>query len=92
MPLAAWLLALAGPLVKKVLVALGVGVISYAGLAMIGSQVQSAVLSSWGGVGGSALQIMSLAGIPESIGITLGALNARIALIAVQRFGKVATG
>jgi len=59
---------------------------------MIGAQVQTAVLSSWGGVGGSALQIMSLAGIPESIGITLGALNARIALIAVQRFGKVATG
>lgn len=90
MPLAVWLLALVGPLVKKVLVALGVGVISYAGLAMIGAQVQNAVLSSWGGLGGSALQIVSLAGLPEAIGITLGALNARIALIAVQRFGKVA--
>lgn len=92
MPLAVWLLALVGPLVKKVLLALGVGIVSYAGLHLLGSQINAAVLGAWGGVGGSILQILSLAGIPESIGITLGAINARIALIAVNKFGKVAGG
>lgn len=92
MPLAVWLLALVGPLVKKVLLALGVGVVSYAGLHLLGSQINAAVLGAWGGVGGSILQILSLAGIPEAIGITLGAINARIALIAVNKFGKVAGG
>lgn len=92
MPLAVWLLALVGPIVKKVLLALGVGVVSYAGLQFVGQQVNAAVLSAWGGVGGSVFQVLSLAGIPEAIGITLGAFNARIALIAVQKFGKVAGG
>ena len=91
MPLAAWLLTLVGPIVKKVLVALGVGVVTYAALNYLGAQIQSAVLSAWAGVGGPILQILSLAGLPECIGITLGAINARIAVLAVSRFGKVAS-
>lgn len=91
MPLALWALALVGPLVKKVLVALGVGIVTYASLQYLGVQINSAVISAWGGVSGPIMQILSLAGFPESIGITLGAINARIALIAVSKFGQVAS-
>jgi hypothetical protein len=90
MPLAAWVLALVAPIVKKVFVALGVGVITYASLNFLGTQITNAVLGAWGGVSGSILQIVSLAGLPDCIGITLGAINARIALIAVSKFGRIA--
>lgn len=90
MPLAAWVLALVGPIVKKVFLALGVGVVTYASLNLLGTQITNAVLGAWGGVSGSILQIVSLAGLPDCIGITLGAINARIALIAVSKFGRIA--
>lgn len=91
MPLAAWVLALVGPIVKKVFLALGVGVVTYASLNLLGTQITNAVLGAWGGVSGSILQIVSLAGLPDCIGITLGAINARIALIAVSKFGRIAS-
>lgn len=91
MNLYAWLLAAAWPIVKKVLIALGIGVVTYGGLQAIGTQVNNAVVSAWGSLGGYAFQILSMAGIPDCIGIILGGINARIALLAVGRIGKVAT-
>lgn len=91
MHLFAWLLSIAWPLVKKVLVMLGIGLVSYAGLSAIGAEIQNAVLSNWGMLGGAVLQIATLGGIPQSIGIILGALNARIAYVAVGKIGRVTT-
>lgn len=87
--LGAFLSASIVPLVKKVLIALGVGIISYAALNGVYAQVQSAVTSSWGQLGTVTLQLLSLAGFPDALGITLGALSARVALVAVERFGRV---
>ena len=87
--IAVWLMGLSVPLVKKVLVALGIGALTYAGLSTIGSQVQAAVVSSWGAMGSTTLAILSIAGVTQSVGIILSALSARIALIAVGRIGKV---
>ena len=91
MPIAAFLVAMAWPIAKKVLVMLGIGVITYGGLQLIGQQVQSAIISSYGQLGSSVLGVFGLAGIPESIGILLGAINARIAFVAVGKIGKVAS-
>lgn len=90
LPAAAWLVSLAWPIAKKVLVVLGIGTITYTGLAALGTQVQNAVISSWGLLGGSTLAIATLGGIPQSIGIILGALNARLAFIVVSKLGKIA--
>lgn len=87
----AFLAAAAWPLVKKVLVALGIGWVTYEGLTLIASQVQTQVLASWGQIGGVTLQILSMAGVPESVGILLGGLTAKAALVALGRLGKVTT-
>jgi len=87
--IAVWLMALAVPLAKKVLVALGIGAITYAGLSAIGSQVQSAVVSSWGSMGSVTLAILGIGGCAKAVGIILSALSARIALVAVGKIGKV---
>lgn len=90
LPAAGWLVSLAWPIAKKVLVALGIGTITYTGLSALGAQVENAVIASWGTLGGSTLAIATLGGIPQSIGIILGALNARLAFIVVGKLGKLA--
>jgi hypothetical protein len=89
--LGVFLASIAGPIAKKVLAAVGIGVLTYGGLSLIGNQIRDAVLSAWGGVGGSTLQILSLGGVPESIGIILGAFAARIALTSISRLGRIAS-
>lgn len=90
MQVVTWLLAMAWPIAKKILVALGIGIVTYGGLQAVGAQINNSIVSSWGALGGYTLNILSLAGIPDCIGILLGALNARIALIAVGKIGRVA--
>jgi len=86
-----FLAAAVWPLAKKVLASLGIGFLTYEGLTLVGAQVQSAVLSSWGAVGGATIQILSLAGFTDAVGIMLSAITAKVALVAIGRLGKVTT-
>lgn len=88
---AVWVLALVAPLVRRILIALGVGLISYGGLALLATQVRDQVLTNLSGVTGDAYQVVAMSGAFEAVGIMLGALAARAALMAVERFGRIAT-
>lgn len=89
MQLVAFILALAWPLAKKILVSLGIGALTYAGLTLIGHQIEAQVVAQWGQVGGDQLRMASMLGMPQALGILLGGLSARIALVAVGKIGKV---
>lgn len=84
-----WLMAAIVPLAQKLLVSLGIGWITYESFSFLVGQLQGAVLSAWGHVGGATFQILSLAGVPDSLGIILGGFSAKAALMAVARLGKV---
>lgn len=75
---------------KRIIVALGFGYLSYQGLKLLADQVKQQVLQSLEGVGGGfaadAYQIVALAGGFEVVGIMLGALIARAALVATGKF------
>lgn len=86
----AWLLAIAWPLAKKILVSLGIGVVTYTGLTLIGNQISDSVISIWGQVPASLMQIGSLLGIPQAIGITLGAFSARLTYVAASKIARIA--
>ncbi|MBN8764050.1 MAG: hypothetical protein BGP20_07025 [Thiobacillus sp. 63-78] len=85
--LAVFLLGLVTPLVRKALVALGLGVISYAGLALIANQVRDAVIANYGAMSGSVLDLLNLLGAGQALGIILGGIIARAAFAAVSRIG-----
>lgn len=85
----AWVLSLVVPIVQRVLVALGLGTIAYTGLSTLGAALTIAVASSWGQVAVSIIAIATLGGIPQSMGIILGALAARLAYMAVGKIGKM---
>lgn len=81
------LTSLAGPLAKKALTSLGVGVISYAALSSAVSAVSSAVSSAYGGMTGDVAAIISLAGFGQALGIILGGFTARVTFIQLNRLG-----
>lgn len=91
MKIAEWILALAGPFIRRILIALGVGVISFAGLTLLANQVRDQVLSNLSGLTGDAYQVIAMSGAFEAVGILLGGLAARAALMAMERFGRVVT-
>lgn len=78
-----------GPLVKRALVAIGVGTITYTGLQAAFSAAQASVIVAYGAMGAGSLQLANLAGVAQVLGIILGAMGGRIAIIAVNKIGSV---
>lgn len=87
----AWVLAAVWPWVKQVMVSIGIGWVTYEGLSALGNSVQEAVISNFGLLPGGMMQIASLLGIPQGLGIILGGFNARLALAVTSRMGKITT-
>jgi hypothetical protein len=80
--LGSFLVAIAGPVVKKALVSIGIGIVSYAAMSAAINAALSAAKTAWAGLGGDALGIIQMAGIGTAISILAGALIARAALSA----------
>lgn len=85
------LAAAAGPIVKQVLVSLGIGFISYAGLMLVVEGVIEHVQTSYGQLPAAAAALASLLGVDTALGIMLGAMVARATYAAVTRLGKLST-
>jgi len=85
----AFLAAAAWPLVRKVLVMLGIGVLTYGALTTLVNSIIGHAVANWGQLTGAALQLSSLGGIPECLGIICGALVARVAFLAVGKIGVI---
>lgn len=85
----AFLAAASWPLVRKVLVMMGIGVLTYSALTTLVNSIVSNAQSNWGQLTGAALQLSSLGGIPQVLGIITGALVARVTFIAVGKIGVI---
>lgn len=79
------------PLVRRALLALGLGVVTYAGLSVLADQVVSAVRDNYGSLSGVSIQILNLLGVGEALGIVLSAIVARATFAAVARIGVVSS-
>lgn len=75
----------AGPIVKKALSALGVGVVSYAALITAMEGVKNSLTSIYGAITGDIAGLLGLAGFGEAIGIILGAMMARVTYLQLSR-------
>jgi hypothetical protein len=84
-----FLIALAGPIVKRALLALGIGWITYKGLDVLLQNVIGAIQQNFGAFSGQAAQIFWLSGFGTAVGIILGAIAARLSMMVLGRLGKV---
>jgi hypothetical protein len=86
---AAFLAGAVGPLAKKILLALGIGTITYTGLQEAFDAASDQIIANYGAMSGGTLALVDLAGVGQAIGIILGAIAARVAMIALARFSKL---
>jgi len=82
---AALFTSLAGPLVKKALTALGMGVVTFVAFNSVKALVDSYVSSGLSGLPSSVYQIVALMGLVDAVGVWLGALTAAATFAAVGR-------
>lgn len=84
-----YLASVSTPIVKRVFAGLGIGVVSYVGLGAVFNQVRDSLLAQWGMVPVAAMQLLSIAGVPEAMGIILGAMACRFSMLQLSAFGRV---
>lgn len=80
-----FLAAIVGVLARRVLAALGIGVLAFVGLQALSEQFKSAVRAAFGELGEVTYQILALAGVFDAIGIWFGALTTVLSLVVLKR-------
>lgn len=86
---ATWLMALVGPIARRVLVSLGISLVTYAGISTAINTLLSNAKSAFGGFGGPAGQLFAMAGGNVFLSIIAGAIIGRVSMIALKRFMPV---
>ena len=75
--------------IKKALLVLGLGWISSASVTTLFAEIQTNVVGMYNNIPASVLILANMGGIPECIGIVLGAMLARLSFMALEHIGKV---
>ncbi|MFQ1966855.1 DUF2523 domain-containing protein [Aeromonas veronii] len=86
MPIAAWLLSIASPIVIRVLTQLGIGVVSYVGAEAAVTQMMTLAQTQWSGLPSIVIQFMAIGGFNTALGIIAGGVTARLTTMAFKRF------
>ncbi len=72
------------------LISIGVGWITFTGIVLIYNEITEEVTRAWAQVDGTTFQLLSLAGIPDAIGILLGAIGVKVTMMSLSKLGRVA--
>ena len=78
----AFLLGMAGPLVVKGVIALGFTAVTFTGVTLLTNQLVQSAQANWAALPSTVINLASLSGIPEFLGMVFGALVARVAMWA----------
>jgi len=83
------LLSLVGPVLSRILLALGFSVVSFVGMDLLMDQLIASVQGAWGGLPASILQLAGLAGIGQGLGIIFGAVLTRVTIWQLQKSTRI---
>lgn len=81
------LTALAGPLAKKVLTSIGIGIITFAGMEAAVTAALAAAKASFTGIGPDIAAIMAMFGIFTVASIIAGGITACLTMMSFKRLG-----
>lgn len=91
MSIATFLLNIAGPLVMRVLVTLGMGTVTFTGVTAAMNTLIGEAQSTWSSLPTDVLAFASIAGVPQALGIICGAYTSRVAMWAAASATKWVT-
>ncbi|MDP2144407.1 MAG: DUF2523 domain-containing protein [Gallionella sp.] len=83
-----YLLTLIGPLAVRVMISLGFTAVSFAGVVTVFDSLMQIAKDNWSTMPLAVLQLASLSGIPEALGMIFGAYTARVAVWSVMNGTK----
>lgn len=86
MNIAAWLLSIAGPIITRVLIQLGIGIVSYAAVSSAVGMLINSAKNNYLGLPSDMLAILAISGANDALGIIAAAITARLALQVTKRF------
>ena len=78
-----------GPLARKVLVHLGIGVVSFAAVKTVIVQLSSAVQGAMGGLGNDVYALLAMAGFVDAVSIALAAVTTAVGVAFVSKLGVI---
>lgn len=87
--LGTWLLALATPLARQVLVALGIGVVTFTGVDAALGAALDAVRANLGAIEANVAAVLAMAGFFTAVSIVAGGLSAGVSMMLLKRFAKL---
>lgn len=85
---ASWLIAMIGPVIVRVLAVLGYSAVIFTGVELSVHAVVDHAVASWGTLPVAVLQLATLSGVPEALGLIFGAYMSRFAVTAATGFAK----
>lgn len=83
--LGSFLVGLAGPLVRRVLLSLGMGFVGYAGVAVVVNQMIASAKASWSGIPADAMLLLQIGGVSTAFSIIVGSFLVKLSLNVVKR-------
>ncbi len=90
MPIAAFLIAMVGPMIARIIASLGMSLIVLTGLTVAMTTIKTMVTSKIGSFPAWALQMGGLMGIWEAVGIGFGAITFVVTWHATKGFWALA--
>jgi Protein of unknown function (DUF2523) len=85
MPLAAFFLSLVQPIISRIMVALGLSVVTFTGMSLVMEQMTNVVGNAWGALPGAIFGLAQLAGLGEGLSIVFGAIATRVLIWQLTR-------
>lgn len=86
MTLASFLMYIAGSLAARVMLALGISIVSYAALTTLVSSLISQMQTQYNSLPATTLQLANLGGMGHFLAMVSAAFVARVSLIALKKF------
>ncbi|MDC7715144.1 DUF2523 domain-containing protein [Vogesella sp. LYT5W] len=80
------LLDLVKPLLSRILVALGISIVSYTGMTAVLSGLNTAIQNNFSAMPSVAMNLVGLSGFGEALGILVGAFAFRLSMNTFKRF------
>jgi len=82
-------MALVGPLLRKALLAIGIGVVTYAGVSTAVNAALGSAKASLSAMTGGAVQLVALGGGFTALSIIAGGITAGVSMLILQRMAKL---
>jgi hypothetical protein len=89
MKLGTWILSLVQPLLSRIMIALGMSMVSIVGVTEVLAQLKDQLSSGWGAMPAAIAGMVQLAGGGLGIGMIMGAITTRVLLWQAARATQI---